>query len=151
MLDIRKEILDQLAVIGAGITGIVAVGQNVLDVPGLARPALIFMDGTEEVVLERPNSPRRFSQVQLVELTPDIRLLHRAETGIDARSLTSIYRNRLFVAITTDTTLQGILGANGAISYKGMSVPEPNPEAKEQPRVDFTFVFTYPLKISDLT
>lgn len=150
MNDIREQILERLPIIGASITGVAASGRNILDVPGLYRPLLIFQDGVEETILERPNSTRRFSQVQIVELTPDIRLLLRAEDGASAGSLASLYRNRIFVAITTDTTLQGILGASGSIIYKGLSIPEPTPETKE-PRVDFTFTFTYPVKLTDLT
>lgn len=150
MNDIREQILERLPIIAATITGIAATGRNILDVPGLYRPCLIIQDGVEETILERPNSIRRFSQVQIVELTPDIRLLLRADSGPDAGNLASIYRNRIFVAFTTDTVLQGLVGVNGSIIYKGLSIPEPTPETKE-PRVDFTFSFTYPVKLTDLT
>lgn len=150
MVDIRDDILARLPIVCAGITGIVAVGENGLDVPGVVRPAIIINDGSEEVVLERPNSPRRFGQVQIVELTPDIRLFLRADDGRDARKIKNLFRARIILAILGDATLQSILGANGSMKYSGCSAPDPSPETKE-PRLDFTFTFSYPLKLSDLS
>ena len=149
-IDTRELILARLPVVCTGITGIAAVGQNQLDVPGLARPAILINDGSEEVLLDRPNSASRFGQVQIMDLTPDIRLLMRADMGTDARKITSMFRGRVIAAILGDATLRGIVGANGAMKYGGCSSPDPSPETKE-PRLDFTFVFTYPLKLSDLT
>lgn len=150
MIDTRELILARLPIICVGITGIEAVGQNQLDVPGLARPAIIINDGSEDVQLDRPNSVSRFGQVQIMDLTPDIRLLLRADMGADARKITSMFRGRLIVAILGDAILRTIIGANGAMKYGGCSTPDPSPETKE-PRHDFTFIFTYPLKLSDLT
>lgn len=150
MNDIRENILNRIYDICGGITGIVAIGRNVLDVPGLARPAALVFDGAEELLLGRPNSYKNFAQVQLMELKPEIRLLLRADSGNNAGTLASTFRVRILTAITSDVTLQEILGANGAIRYEGCSMLEPSPETKE-PRMEFTFVFSYPLKISDLT
>lgn len=150
MVDIRDEILARLPVVCSGITGIVAVGENGLDVAGLARPSILINDGTEEVSLERPNSPRRYGQVQLVELTPEIRLVLRADDGSDARKIKNLFRRRIILAILGDSGLQTILGANGSMKYSGCTAPDPSPETKE-PRLDFTFVFSYPLKLSDLS
>lgn len=151
MIDVRNQILERLPEVCRAITGMAAVGINCLDVPGIRRPAVIINDGIEEVSLERPTSVRRFSQVQIMDLTPDIRLLLRTEGGSDeARELVSLFRARVISAILGDSELQSILGANGAIRYGGCTSPDPSPEAKET-RLDFTFVFTYPLKLSDLT
>lgn len=150
MDDIRENILLQIPIVCAGITGIAAVDQNVLDVNALYRPAIIVLDGSEEVSLARPNSTVRFSQVQMVELTPEIRLLYRADTGEETRKLGSLFRARIISAILNDATLRSLVGRNGEIRYTGCSVPEPNPEQKE-PRLDLNFVFTYPLRLADLT
>lgn len=150
MNDIRENILDRIYNIWSGITGIAAVGRNVLDVPGLTRPAILQFDGAEDLLLGRPNSYKNFAQVQLMELKPEIRLLLRADSGNSAGTLASTFRARILTAIASDVTLQGILGANGAIRYEGCSMAEPSPETKE-PRMEFTFVFSYPLKLSDLT
>lgn len=150
MRDIRDEILIRLAEVCRNITGVAAVGTNCLDVAGLVRPAIIINDGTEDVGLERSNSARRYSQIQLMDLTPEIKLLLRTTDASDARRLVSVFRGRLISAILSDSELQGILSANGAIRYSGCTSPDPSPETKE-PRLDFTFVFTYALKLSDLT
>lgn len=151
MNDIREAILARLLVVCEGITGIVATGRNKLDVPRIQRPAILVLDGTEEPALERPvGGIRRFAQVQVMDLTPEIRLFLRADDGEEAGTLMSMFRARMILAIPSDATLQGLVTANGAIRYGGCSVPEPEPESKE-PRMDLTFVFTYPLRLADLT
>jgi hypothetical protein len=151
MIDVREQILERLPVVCAGVTGIGAVARNRLDVPGLTRPAVLIMDGVEETSLDRPaGGIKRFSQIQFMELTPEIRILLRADDGTDAGAVTSLFRRRVISSILNDAALQAIMGANGIIRYGGCSVPEPDPQTKE-PRLDLTFVFTYPLRLSDLT
>lgn len=150
MIDIREQLLAQLVIVYEGITGIEAVARNALDIVGIKRPAILVNDGSEELVLERPNSVRRFGQIQIMDLTPDVRLLLRADDGNEGGALISLFRARIILATLNDIGLRNILGANGAMRYAGCSTPDPSPESRF-PRLDLTFIFSYPLKLSDLT
>jgi len=144
--DTREAILSRLVTVCSTATGITATGRNRLDVAGLARPAVIGQDGTEERI-DSPRSDNR-SAVQRMELSPQIWLMVRAGPD-DAGPLMSLFRGRLIDAIVADTTLRDLTGPSGDIRYEGCSVPEPTPETKE-PRLDLNFTFTYVLKTADL-
>lgn len=139
----------RLVTVCAGATGVVTVGRNLTDVPLMARPAVTINGGAEQMV-SSPRPAARFSQVQIMELTPQVLLLVRSDTGPEAGSLMSLFRGRLVNAILADATLRGLVTTNGGIRYEGCNEIEPTPESKE-PRLELQFVFTYPLKLSDLT
>jgi hypothetical protein len=145
-VDKREAILARLVTICGGVTGIVSVKRNALDVPFLERPAVIVQDGSEER-LDGPASDNR-SQVTRLELTPQLWLLVRG-SGDEAGPLLSLYRQRIQLAVLTDTTLQDLTGTVGGIRYAGCNVPEPSPESKET-RLDLEFTFIYTLRLSDL-
>jgi hypothetical protein len=146
--DIREQILSRLVTVCAGVTGIVSAGRNLTDVPLMARPAVLLNGGAEQMI-SSPRPAARFSQIQLMELTPGITLLVRSDTGAEAGSLMSLFRGRLVAAILADTTLRGIVTTNGAIRYEGCNEIDPSPESKE-PRLEINISFTYPLRLSDL-
>lgn len=148
MADIREQILARLVTVCEGVTGIVSVGRNLTDVPLMARPAVTINGGAEQMISSPPPGAR-FSQVQLMELTPGITLLLRADTGAEAGSLMSLFRGRLVNAILSDATLRSLVTTNGAIRYEGCNEVDPTPESKE-PRLELQFVFAYPLRLSDL-
>lgn len=151
MADTRELILARLTVVCAGVTGIAAAARNELDVPGIARPAIIVQDGATTRA-GAPDHPRRhrFAQIQMMELHPVVDLRLRADTGNKAGSLASLYFGRVLNAVAGDSTLQGLVGTNGDIWLEAFTQPEPLPETKE-PRASFEFVFLYPLKRADLT
>lgn len=149
MADIREQILTRLVAVCAGVTGIVAAGRNLTDVPLMSRPAVTINGGAEQMV-SSPRPAARFSQVQIMELTPGITLLVRSDTGAEAGSLMSLFRGRLVNAILSDTSLRSLVTTNGAIHYDGCNETDPSPESKE-PRLELQFVFSYPLKLADLT
>lgn len=146
MADIREQILARLVTVCA-VTGIVAVARNRLDVPLTQRPAVLINGGGEEVLTRSPGA--RFGQVQMMDLTPQITVLVRADTGDEAGSLLSLFRSRVVNAVLSDATLRTLVTTNGGIRYEGCSEPDPLPESKE-PRIELQVVFTYPLKLSDL-
>ena len=150
MADLREQILAQLVTVCAEVDGIVATARNALDVPGLARPAIIVHDGAETNADGDIGRTRyRFAEVQRMALSPVVELRLRAETGVDAGSLMSLFRGRIINAVAGDATLQTLVTTNGQIAFQSFSIPEPAPETKE-PRASFEFVFTYPLRRSDL-
>lgn len=147
MADIREQILARLVTVCAGVTGVVSVGRNLTDVPLMQRPAVMINGGAEQLLTRHERA--RFSQVQMMELTPHVILLVRADTGAEAGALMSLLRGRLVNAILADATLRALVTTNGGIRYEGCSENEPTPESKE-PRLELQIVFTYPLKLSDL-
>lgn len=149
MADVREQILERLVTVCAGVTGVTTAGRNLTDVPLMARPAVLVNGGAEQMI-SSPRPSARFSQVQLMELTPGITLLVRSDTGTEAGALMSLFRGRLVAAILADATLQSIVTTNGAIRYDGCNEVEPTPESKE-PRLELQVAFTYPLRLADLT
>ena len=147
MADTREQILSRLVTVCQGVTGISAVARNETDVPGIARPAVIVHDGAEQFVLKPERV--RFAEVQIMEMSPELELRVRADSGSEGGSLLSMFRNRLVVAIPADAALQTLVGTNGEIRYEGNSKPRPDPEAKDA-RMILEFVFRYPLRASDL-
>lgn len=148
MADVREEILARLLVVCAGVTGIAGAIRNQLDLAYNARPGVAVLDGSEQL-LDAANGAR-FSEVQRMELSPQITLLVRADNGSEAGALMTLYRGRIVSAVLSDATLRGYVGRTGGIRYEGCSVPEPTPETKE-PRMDISIVFTYPFRVSDLS
>lgn len=148
MADIREQILARLVTVCAAVTGIISAGRNLTDVPLMARPAVLVNGGAEQMV-SSPRPAARFSQVQIMDLTPGVTLLVRSDTGAEAGALMSLFRGRLVAAILADTTLRGLVTTNGAIRYEGCNEVDPSPESKE-PRLELQIVFTYPLRLSDL-
>ena len=145
-MDKREAILARLLELCAGLPGIAAARRNVLDVTGLARPAIVVFDGSEER-LDQPQSDNR-SAVTRFELNPQCWIMVRAGAA-DAGPLMSMFRSRLLYAIVNDTTLRSLTGTVGGLRYEGCTVAEPTPESKE-PRLDLNFTCVYTLAMSDL-
>lgn len=145
-MDKREQILARLLQICGTLSGIAAAGRNVLDVPALARPALVVQDGSEER-LDSPQSDNR-SGVTRFELNAQIWLMVRG-AATNVGPLMSMFRSRLVLAIASDMTLRDLTGTVGGIRYDGCTVSEPTPETKE-PRMDLNFGFVYTLAMSDL-
>jgi hypothetical protein len=144
--DLREAILARLAVVLGGVEGVKAVGRNVLDVPGIARPALILHDGSEEF-FDKPDQERR-SRAQRMELTPAIFVLVGAD-AVNVGSLLNTYRARVVPAVLGDAELSLLVNRNGEIRYHGCERHPATPESKEG-RLELTFVFTYVFRPTDL-
>jgi hypothetical protein len=147
MIDLREEILQQLVAVCAAVPGIVAAVRNKREIPRLDRPAVMILGGAEQL-LSRPVK-HRFSEISIFELSPQVTLLVRADDGPEAGVLMSLFRARLLVAILDDPVLRNLVTTNGDIRFEGCAELEPLPESKE-PRLEMNFVFTYPLRLSDL-
>jgi hypothetical protein len=148
--DQREAILSRLVAVCGAAEGIVAVGRNRLDVPGLSRPAIIVHDAIEEMRDAAPNL--RFSELQRMELSPAITIILRGGSNSEAGPLLSLYRSRIVAAILNDAELRAAVGTTGTINgirYQGCFVAPPDAEAKEH-RIDIHIVFTYAFKIDDL-
>jgi hypothetical protein len=150
MSDTREAILARLLVLAGTVTGVASAARNRLDVSKLQRPAVVILDGAEQLS-SAPNSGRgeTRSEVQLMELSPLISCYVRSSDSVDAGSLCSLYRCRLLTAILNDATLIGLVGKNGRISYEGATVAPPAAEGAEY-RVDLIVAFTYLFTLADI-
>jgi hypothetical protein len=145
--DQREAILSRLVAICGGVSGIAAVGRNRLDVTGLARPAVVVLDGTETMVAQ-PEMLRR-SELQRMELSPDMTVFVRGDDGGEAGVLLSRYRSAIVSAVLSDTALGDSVGKTGRVRYEGCTVMPPDAEAKEH-QLELNLVFTYEFKSGDL-
>jgi len=150
-VDKREAILSQLVTVCGGVEGINAVDRNRLDVSDMLRPAVIILDGTERLVLAQPTSTGSptISQRQRMELQPQTIIALRGDSGSEAGSLLTLFRNRLLTAILNDATLRDNVTVNGGIRYEGCVVPPPDAEAREY-RIDLNLVFTYIFNLDEL-
>jgi hypothetical protein len=150
--DRREAILSQLVAVCGAVEGIVAVGRNQLDVETLKRPAVVVLDGSEELTEDPPPRGRtgNRSQVQRMNLTASLVILIRSNDGIEAGALLSQYRNRLITAAVSDPGLTSLTGSNGGIRYEGCTVMPPEAEGREH-RLELSVLFTYPFFLSDLS
>ncbi len=147
MADARELILARLVTVCGAVEGITAAARNRLDVPGLARPAIIIQDGIEQM-LDQPQGARH-SELQRIELSPGITIIVRGGGPADPGTLLSLFRSRIIAAVLADSELRGLCGSNGRIRYEGCLVAPPDAEAKEY-RADLTLVFTYVFRLGDL-
>jgi len=146
--DQREVILSRLAALCASVSGITAVVRNALDVPANARPAVIIQDGAEALV-DAPDTVRH-SEIQRMELSPEVSVFVRAGGAADAGVLLSRYRTSIVAAVLSDGALHDATGTNGRIRYEGCTVVQPDAEAKEH-RLDIALAFTYAFRLGDLT
>lgn len=145
MADPGELILVRLPIVCAGVTGITTVASNQSDIPVTARPGIIINDGAEQF-LDAPRG-EHLSRVQRVELSPEIRILVRADNGAEARTLLRLFRNRVVVAVLSDATLRQI--ADG-IRFDASSTEPPTPDSKE-PWMSLNFVFRYVFRLIDIS
>jgi len=119
MADKREEILSRLAVVAAGISGVVQVGRNDIGIAESARPAIVILDGNEQAEdprSEKPRAPRR------VVMSPQIFVMATGEVASNVGTELNAIRAALIAAVTADATLQSLVGTNGEISYQGCEV-----------------------------
>jgi hypothetical protein len=144
--DQREAILTRLVEVCGAVTGVQAAARNKLDVPALARPAVIVQDGSEDV-LDAPQGTRG-SRVQRMELKPLVVVIVRGDNGAEAGSLLTLYRSRIVAAVLTDSVLLDCV-VDRDIRYEGATVAAPDAEAREY-RCELNLVFTSLFRLSDL-
>jgi hypothetical protein len=149
--DQREAILSRLVTVCGAVAGINAVDRNRLDVSQMLRPAVIVLDGTERTITPPLINARQasVSDKQRMELLPQIIIALRGDSGGEAGTLLTLYRNKVLAAILTDATLLASVTPNGGIRYEGCVVPAPDAEAREY-RIDLNLVFTYIFSLGDL-
>jgi hypothetical protein len=151
MPDQREAILSRLVAVCGEVEGINAVGRNTLDVSEMLRPAVIVLDGSEQIVTAALTDYRAptVTKRQIMQLVPQIIIALRGNTGAEGGTLLTLYRNRVLAAILNDAALQASVTSNGGIRYTGCVVPPPDAEGREF-RIDLNLTFTYTFDLSGL-
>lgn len=147
MRDRREEILARLLDVMRGVEGVLDVGRNVADVPGLTRPAMFLHDAGEEF-FDKPGPNLRRSQIQRMQLTPGL-TINVGAAPANVGTLLNTLRARLVLAVVNDTELSAAVGGNGEILYHGCEKLPATAEAREG-RMEVNFVFTYIFTTADL-
>lgn len=146
-MDRREAILSRLLEVLRGVEGVLAVGRNVADVPGLTRPAILMHDGREEF-FDAPPRQRR-SLLQLMALSPVVTINAGAD-GPNIGTLLNLLRTRVLPAVLTDSPLHDLLGTNGRLHLASCERLQAGPESKEG-RLQIDFTFTYVLNLTELS
>jgi hypothetical protein len=151
MTDQREAILSRLVEVCGEVEGINAVGRNTLDVSAMLRPAVIVLDGSEQVATAALSDYRAptVTKRQIMQLVPQIIIALRGNTGAEGGTLLTLFRNRVLSAILNDAALQASVTSNGGIRYTGCVVPPPDAEGREF-RIDLNMTFTYTFDLSGL-
>jgi hypothetical protein len=125
--DRREAILQRLFAIlhtvtgPAVVDGVPCIFRNRGEVPPELLPALVLLDGREEIRLSASGKGGILAPT-LFTLQPQVFVILRPTTDNDNYGIgeeLSGYRMRLLKAFTTDDDLMGLLGSNGEIQYLG--------------------------------
>lgn len=149
MADKREQILVRLVEIAEGVSGVIYAARNVGNIDDEDRPAIVIMDADEAAddgdgsgVARGTNAKRR------VGLTPEIYILLGDKPEKIGTELNA-FRAALIKAVLTDSTLQGIVGANGGIRYEGCATALSRGRSMEG-EMGVSFTFTYILNPAEL-
>ncbi len=118
MTDKREDILNRLLEIASEVEGAVSAERNNLNPSDRKLPAIIVLEGDEEPSPAVDVARHRPANVPVpVVMIPQLCILVGDE---DIGTTLNTLRVRLIKAIATDATLIAMLGANGAIAYRGL-------------------------------
>lgn len=127
MLDKREAILQRMLAIlvtvpgPALVDGQLCVFRNRGEVPVEKMPALVLLDGREEIRISAHNKGGILATT-VFTLHPQVFVILRPTEDNNNDGIgeeLSLWRMRLLKAFTTDDDLIGLLGANGEIQYLG--------------------------------
>lgn len=148
MSDPRELILERLKAIAADVPGVLLAGRNMLEVAESKTPAVMILEGDEEVspthseVRQRPMTPMPMVMV------PELCIIGN-ETAANLGETLNAVRAELIKAVTTDATLAAILGSNGRVVYRG-SVTDLGIGRAMLGRMALRFAISYVLKPEQL-
>lgn len=118
--DRREEVLVRLEAIALTIPGVATVARNTIAISDTARPAIVVLDGDEELVRDHGSSGGRGSMgARLMDMTPQLFVLVGAKGAEIGPSLSAL-RVALLAAVETDAALLAIVGSNGFVAYDGL-------------------------------
>lgn len=143
----RETILARLLEIASTIPGVAYAARNELGVDDVALPAIVTLDGDEQVV-PMGSGAAKIRAPRLMELSAEIHILQDGEPATIGSEINSL-ASATIKAILEDSTLAATVGSNGSIEPVGSSFGLAQ-GAKLQGELALVFRFTYPLILSEL-
>lgn len=148
MSDPREVILERLKSIAAGVDGVQLAGRNMIEVPESKMPAVMILEGDEEVSQSHSEARQRATTPAPMVMVPELCIIGN-ETAANLGETLNAVRAALIKAVTTDATLAGILGSNGRVVYRG-AVTDLGIGRAMLGRMALRFAITYVLKPTEL-
>lgn len=126
----REEILNRLATILAGISGIATFARNQILLEDAELPAVVLLDGSEDVVSKVVEMKTRWMPPVHVRMQPQIYVAIKKRDNTSNTTVNGVYdpigaeinhwRDMIRAAIEGDETLLDMLTTEGQIFYRGM-------------------------------
>jgi hypothetical protein len=158
MYDRREAILAQVEVIlgslPAGVAPFVSIYRNRGELKEAMRPAVVLLDGTETTVQTYNTTRTQGSRMapHLIELRPQIFAVMKKrelELAHEYGPELSSYRMAILRALFSDPTLNGLIGTNGRIEYRG-ALTDMQTGSTFQGELQINLAITYLLQPGDL-
>jgi hypothetical protein len=156
MYDRREAILAQLEVIlgslPADVAPFAAIYRNRGELKETMRPAVVLLDGTETTVRNYPSNRGGRMAPHLIELRPQIfAVMKKRELDLASEygPELSAYRMAILRALFGDDTLNGLIGTNGKIEYRG-ALTDMQTGSTLQGELQINLAITYLLQPGDL-
>lgn len=150
-VDKRELILVQLEAILNGVAELETVVRNRDNLETDELPAAYLFDGDEEADTAIQGRGRLAASPNLITMTPEICIVlkprHPPQAGMGPEL--NAWRVSVVKLVMNDSALQALVGANGAVFYKGM-VSDMGKDRSMQGQVVLQFAIRYVLRPSDL-
>lgn len=157
MTDTREDILDRLETLLGSVEGITAVYRDRAEMPVEKLPAVILLDGSENISQQiMPNKSVRMPPA-IFTLAPQIFVVLKprddmSNTTLDGVSAPigpelSAYRVKVISTVINDPTLLSLVGSNGQILYRGSDTDMQSGSSmigQIQMHFEFNYVFMPP-------
>ena len=154
MTDKREEILAYLETSLATVEGIVELYRDRGDLTNFQRPAIMLLDGTEDVRTEQAGTNLRSMAPAVYTLRPEIFLIARSRDDMSNTTLNGVaapigpelsdWRIKILKKISRDINLVTLLGPNGQVQYMG-SETDMRTDNTLEGMILFHFAFSYVL------
>jgi hypothetical protein len=138
----------RLLTIAAAVPGVAYTARNDLGVDDVALPAIVVLDGDEQIPDMGARLAGKIKAARLVTMSAEVHILQDGEPATLGSELNAL-RVAVIRAILDDATLASIVGANGAIDPVGCSVGFAQ-GTRLQGELALVVRFTYPLIFADL-
>lgn len=154
MIDRREDVLARCEVLIGQVPGIVITGRNRGEVTGARRPAIIMLDGAEDVVEQDGDNAggSRNSRIQRMRMEPQFQIKFQAkaeEVGPTSNAL----RSALLKVLFSDDQLLTLLDLDGSrisvIKYLGSGLTTDEGEQREC-TIEVNMALTYIFRLADL-
>jgi hypothetical protein len=130
MTDLREEILSRMmeilgsqqAVVDGDPAPFATIARNRSELMEVSRPALILLDGDEQVTDEMIPRGKGFAVARPVVMVPEVTIIlgGREPQNINIGEDLNAMRVAVIKAIAIDATLTSLLGTNGDLQYGGL-------------------------------